>query len=351
VLNGRWLFAPLVLVALVLPSLGQDKKDAKDTPKDTAKDAAKDTPKDKDTAKDTKDSGDLKWKFEKGKTFYQEMTTKTEQNMTVMGMKITQNQTQTFYFSWTPKEQDKDGNWIVTQKIEGVKMDIQIGGSPITFDSTKDTTATNPLSDFFKALVGAEFTLTINSKNEVTDIKGKDEFLKKLVSANQQMEPLLKQILSDDALKQMADPAFSVVPNKSVKKGDTWEKKSTLNMGPIGSYETTYKYTYEGKDDKDKKLDRIKVDTTLKYTPPAAAAAGALPFKIVSADLKSKDASGVILFDNEKGRVASSEMKLKLEGTLKIDISGMTSDVTLDQTQNTSVKTTDDNPVKKKSTS
>src|ERR1700680_1463037 len=95
------------------------------------------------------DTVDLKWKFEKGKTFYQEMTTKTTQNLKVMGMPVTQNQEQTFFFSWTPKDEDKDHNWTITQKIEGVRMKIEIGGNPINFDSTKDTQATNPLSEFF----------------------------------------------------------------------------------------------------------------------------------------------------------------------------------------------------------
>ena len=40
-------------------------------------------------------------------------------------------------------------------------------------------------------------------------------------------------------------------------------------------------------------------------------------------------------------------MPLKLEGKLDIDISGMQSQVSLSQTQNTTVKTTDENPIKK----
>ena len=290
---------------------------------------------------------ELKWKFEKGKPFYQEMTTDTTQKMTVMGQNITQVQKVTFFLSWTPVDKDKDGNWTVKQKIDGLKMEIEIGGNKIPFDSTKDTGGTNPLSDFFKALLGAEFKLTIGPDMKVTKIEGRDEFIKKLQQANPQMETLLKQILSDDALKQMSDPAFGVVPGKPVKKGDTWERKSSLNMGPIGSYETTYKYTHEGRDEKDKNLVRIKVDTTIKYVPPAAGAAAGLPFRIVSAKLDSKEATGTILFDVVKGRVASSNLSLKLEGTLDIDISGMQSTVKLSQTQNTTVKTTDENPVKK----
>jgi Family of unknown function (DUF6263) len=292
---------------------------------------------------------DLKLKLDKGKPFYQEVTTETKQDMTVMGMKISQTQKQTFYFSWTPKDKDKDGNWIVTQKIEGVKLDIEIGGNKIPFDSTKPEAGAGPLTEFFKALVGSEFTLTIGKDMKVAKIEGRDEFLKKLSSTNQQMEPLLKQILSDESLKQMADPTFSVVPDKPVKAGDTWQKTSTLNMGPIGSFETTYKYLYEGPDDKDKKLQKIKFETTLKYSPPGPNAGGGLPFKILKADLQGKDSNGTMLFDNDKGRVASSTASSKLTGNLSIEIGGMASSVDLDQTQTTTVKTSDDNPIKKSS--
>src|SRR6267378_1443306 len=107
----------------------------------------------------------LEWKFEKDKPFYQEMNTKTKQTMKIMAMdNITQNQDQTFIFSWTPEKQDKDNNWIVKQKIVGVKMEIEIGGNKIPYDSTNPTASAsnNPLADFFKALVDSEFTLTIS---------------------------------------------------------------------------------------------------------------------------------------------------------------------------------------------
>ena len=299
------------------------------------------------TAGLAQDSADLKWKFEKGKTFYQEMTTKTEQKMKVLGQDVTQNQEQTFYFSWTPKEQDPKGNWVIVQKIEGIKMKIDIGGNPISYDSTKDTNANSPLADFFKAIVGSEFTITLSPDYKVVDIKGKDDFLKKLIQTHQNMENILKVVLSDDALKQMADPAFGAIPNKTVKKGESWERTSTLNMGPIGKYENTYKYTYEGADDKEKNLAKIKVDTTLKYLPPDANAASSagLGFTIKSADLKSSDSNGAILFDTKKGQLVSSNMHLKLSGKLTIDVNGQASDVDLQQTQDTTVKQSDDNPL------
>jgi hypothetical protein len=118
-------------------------------------------------------------------------------------------------------------------------------------------------------------------------------------------------------------------------------------MGPIGTYDNTYKYTFEGQDDKTK-LYKIKVDTSLVYKAPDATAQSGLPFSIKSANLKSKDASGQVLFDNTKGRVDSSETNLKVEGELEINIGNQVTKVDLSQTQKTTVKTTDDNPVGKK---
>src|SRR5262249_18535561 len=147
------------------------------------------------------------------------------------------------------------------------------------YDSTKEASGNNPLNDFFKALIGSEFTLTLSPDLKVTKIEGREEFIKKLVKANPQMEQLLNQILSENALKEMSDPTFAAIPTKEIKKGDTWEKTSKLEMGPIGKYENKFKYTYEGKnaqgaDDAAKKLDRIKVETTLTYQPPTDATAG-----------------------------------------------------------------------------
>jgi len=297
------------------------------------------------------DNVTLKWKFEKDKAFYQEMTSETTQNMKVQGSEIKNVQKQTFYFSWTPVEQDKEnGTWKIKQKIEGVKMSIEISGSsPISYDSTKPEGAGNtPLGEFFKVLVGSEFTITVDKNMKVTKVEGRKEFIDKLGGANPQMKGLLEQILSEDALKEMADPTFAAIPVKEMPVGEKWERQSKFDMGPIGKYDNTYKYAYEGKDKTNAKLDRIKVETVVKYIKPDDnAPTGGLPFKIRKADLNAKKADGSILFDNEKGRVENSEQNLELSGKLDIEIGGQTTTVELNQTQKMTVKTTDSNPVKK----
>ena len=290
------------------------------------------------------DKVNLVWKFEKEKPFYQEMTTKANQSIKVMGQEVTQKQEQTFYFSYTPKEQDANGNWIVVQKVEGVKITVDINNQPISYDSTSTTaTASTPLAEYFKQLVGAEFRLTIDKTMKVTKVDNRDDFLRKLTGANTAMDALLKKVLNEDALKQMADPTFGMVPNKEVTKGETWKKESKLQLGPIGGYNNTYNYTYDGKDAKDANVAMVKVETKLNYETPTEAEG--LPFRIKSANLASKNAGGTIRFDVAKGKLINSEMKLQLEGTLDIEIGGTTTKVELKQDSTTTVTGSDANPL------
>jgi hypothetical protein len=289
------------------------------------------------------DKIDLRWKFEKDKKFYQQMTTKTNQQMKVMGMDVSQTQDQTFYFSWELKEQDKDNNTVLLQRIEGVTLAIDIAGNKITYDSANPTAANTTLADFFKQLVGTEFKLTLDKDMKVTKIEGRDEFLKKLGQANQTMEPLLKKVLNEDALKQMADPSFGMVPGKPVARGESWTRESRLNLGPIGNYKNSYKYTLE-KVEGDKA--NVKVECKLTYEPPTDAGEG-LPFKIKSAKLESKEAGGTIVFDVKKGQLDKQDLKIRLEGELEIEISGTTTKVELKQDQTTTIQTADQPQLKK----
>jgi hypothetical protein len=282
----------------------------------------------------------LKWQFRKSVPFSQEVKTTTQQTMKVMGMDVTQSQIQSFTFSWTPVREDPaTGNWTIKQKIEAVKMEIEIAGNKIQYDSTNDTGQTgNSLSDFFRALVGSEFELIVSPDMKILEIKGRNAFINKLIKANPQMEPLLKTILSDEALKQTSDSAFAPLPQQPVRLGDTWTNRSFLNMGPIGGYEISYKYTYLGKDE-NCRFDVIKMESTLIFQTPDPKAAAARPFPIKKADLQSRSATGAVYFDSGKHRLDHSEMRIILTGKLTIDISGMPSDIDLNQVQDTTVRT------------
>ncbi len=285
----------------------------------------------------------LQTRLEKNQAIFLETISETFQAMTVMQMEVKQTQQQTFYLQITPLHQDPKGNWIVEQRILGIKMEIDIGGNKISYCSYDPAPPVSPMSDFFKALIGAEFRLHLGPDLTVRKVVGADRLRNKLAAINPQMEALLKTVLGDDAVKQMGDPFFGQLPNRTVSKGESWTKISELDMGPIGRYKTTNRYTYEGPE---KTLERIGVVTTMEFLPPQNMGAG-LPFVIRQGNLKSLPSKGTLWFDCRLGRMVRSETSLELAGSLTIDIGGMETVVTLKQTQRTIFKTYDRNPLAK----
>jgi hypothetical protein len=291
------------------------------------------------------DKTTFKLDLKKDQAFYQKMETKVTQVIKVQGQDLTQNQSSTFFFKWTPEKQEGE-KWTLKQKVEGLIMSIDISGNPIVYDSTKKDAAGssgNPgLMDFFKNLEGTEFTVVWNEKTaKVESVGGKDELVKKLGSGSQQMDSLLKKIMTDDAVKQMADPTYGLMPDQPKGVNETWEKKQTLGLGPIGSYEITYKFTHKGKDPTQKDFDRIEVNTSLKYNPPTENTEGLL-FKIKAGTLTSENPEpGVILYNPKVGRIEKATIKLKLKGELTVTIGQTDTKVELSQEQTTTIETSD----------
>jgi hypothetical protein len=309
----RWLVVVGLLTALHVPAVGQDK-------------------------------ADLKWKFEKGKTTYQVMTTDAKIAMTVQGKEITNHSKQTVYMSWTPESQ-ADKSWTFKQKILGMKMEMDFLGQKIEYDSTNPGATPKQLADTLQPLIGAEFEVTVGPDLKVTRVQGYKELLDKLGQANPQVKQMMAGTFTEDTIKNMSDQYFSIVPNKEVSKGDSWTSDARVPLGGLGTLSVKRKYTYEGRDGK---LDKIKVATTsIQYEGAGANPPGGLPFKIKKGDLKGSTYTGTILFNSEQGRLESSQEDGKITGKLTFEIAGNEVDVDLTQNQKVTIKTSEKDPLKK----
>jgi hypothetical protein len=352
----------LVAAALLLFSLaafvgGQDPKkappkdppkDSKEAPKTPPKDAPKDPPKDAPKTQPTTDGKRFEFVFTKDKKFYSETSTKVKQIIQLQGQGFTQNQESTFWYEWTPLEQTPDGKWKIRQRVEGLKMNIDISGNRIDYDSTKDTqTAGNPgLNEFFKKLGTAEFTATISKDFRVEKVDGKEAFISNITSGSAQMNNLLQKIFTDDALKDLCDPTLKMVADTPKKPGDSWERKYPLNLGPIGTYEVTYKFTYVGPGtEPDKKdMDKIEVIATIVYMAPKDDPMSGLLFRIKGGEVKNdpmSPAKGVIWYNNKAQRPESADITLKLKGTLTVAVGGGDATVELEMEQKSLVRYSD----------
>jgi len=327
------------------PSPTPEVKKGTPTATPTVEKAKTETPKKPDEVKpEVKPAGDaLVFKaFEPGKKIYQVQKTVTNQKMTVMNQPIDQKQEQTFVIEWATADKKDKENYVVTQKITGIEMEINIGGNKISYSSRKEEPK-NPMTEFFKQLQKTPLTYKISPDLEVKEVENTKEFIKNLGDINPQMQSLLNHILSEDALKKMAEPTWWAFPAKGNLAEKKWTKKSELSLGPIGKYTTNFTFTFDS--EKDGKV-KINIETNLEYSAPADNKG--LPFVITKAELKSESGKGHAIFDRKTGRFDHSEITMKLNGKLWIDVSNMSTEVTLNQEQTATSDTYDTDPWEKK---
>jgi hypothetical protein len=294
----------------------------------------------------------LEPKFDAAKPFYQKVSTVVSQTVKVQnGADMSLKHSQTFMFKWAPDKQEGD-KWNVKLSIEGVILEVEINGNAIKYDSMVETPAANQnagLAEFFKNLIGTEFTITFKKGGEVEKVSGKEDFLRKLGVANPQMEAMLKKILSDEALKEMSDPLAGIAPpvdkdGKPTEKAvsESWEKSATLPLGPIGSYDRKVKYTFKGKDPTKAEVDLIEADVNITYKAPAGE--DGLLFRIKSGNLAvdpSKKTTSVYKFNRVTGRLDMAELKVNLTGKLTVTINNTDTEVEVYQEQKTTMETKD----------
>jgi hypothetical protein len=288
----------------------------------------------------------LQWKFEKDKPFYQEMTTITRQDMLFLDTNAdgVYGHEQTLYFSWRPIGRDKDGNWLLKQKVEAVRFVFRDADDKKTYkyDSRKDPgRVPTMLAHYCQQFVGSEFTVTFGKDGKIQRDKDRDDLMKRLVDYNPALQTIDPQVLSDAALRQSAEILLKPSNPKPVRRGDSWTWNQTLNLRPIGNIESRYRFSYgcsEGK------LIRIDVQSTLEGKK----------LEGKNKELKGKG-TGTILFDHDKGRIVSVELDLRLEGKIDFVGQGMLriaprdpaalthQDAVLKQRQKITVKTADTN--------
>jgi hypothetical protein len=247
----------------------------------------------------------LQLKFKEGDKFYVEDVNKSKETVTAVGITQTTENKITSVTSFTVKKVTTDTTE-VDMKIESV--DVQSNGQD------------GLLGKVMGKMKGAVFTVTLAPDGKIKKFEGYKQWAKSVVGDDDEMSKFLGMLLSEDLFVNMVEKGFTFLPDKSVKKGDTWSNDSRIPFSFMGELKSKNTYTYDGKD---KDLDVIAVKQSMKYTPPKAGTEilGGLA-KITRADLKVNNASGKYFFDADKGRLEKVEMAMTVSGSLTIDVGG-----------------------------
>jgi hypothetical protein len=267
-------------------------------------------------------------------TFRTQSTSRVEQVLTIMGQAIPTKADSTTVTRSTIGPRAADGSVRLEQKTESIAAKVQLPNGTLTFDSTKpeatkaDNEMLQALADIFKASTSAVYTIVLGKDNRAVSVDGIE---KALAEAPEAVRGALKDELSADAIKEATNQAYSLFPDKPVKKGDRWTRETVARIG--GGQTLTFEnfYEYQGTVEKaGKTYDKISVFTNgVKYAIKAPAG-GQIDVK--DSDLKIDSSSGTLLYDRELGRVVESTSTVHIVGAMTLSVNNMDLGTKLDLT-------------------
>lgn len=271
------------------------------------------------------DAHTIKWKLKEGEVFYNKSAVTMDQKIEVLGQKV---------------EQKMGINSVLKFKVKSAAPGETV--VEMTYVEMSIDAPNLPGANAANNLKGVTFTATLNDKMEVAKLDGYEKFLDAVVGEGAAERKMMKAMMPQAAVKQMFSQTFLAGPPKPVAVGGTWERKTTIAMGPMGNVETKEDYTLDAvKGD----VARLSAKGDLKFKPGDDNGDSGLPFKIAKADLKADKYAATHAFDMKAGRVTESKVEMNLSGTMSIEAMGQTIDAKLTIKMKTVGTVTDKNPV------
>lgn len=257
----------------------------------------------------------LRYKFKEGETLPYVMEQKMDMTMNIAGKDVKVSTAQTIDLDWHVTAVDKDGKAKLKQTITRIRMVMEGIPDKVTYDSKEGKDPEGPFGKMvvpvFKAMAGAEFTLTMDPQGRLSDVQVPQkvlEAMKNLPGGGAAVAGLF----SEDNLKQMVNQGGLQLPAGPVTQGMTWDQKVEAKM-PFGTMKVDNQCAYQGEVMRDgKKLAEIIMKPKLVLEPSDKA-----PAKI---QLKEQEGKGAAYFDPEAGRLAETNLQQSM--TMEISAGG-----------------------------
>jgi len=215
---------------------------------------------------------------------------------------------------WKVKSLSDDGEAEVAQAVDRIRFRIDGAGEPSAYDFDSDADAKRPpppdgpialqLSPLLKALVHAEFTFKTTSRGEIRDVKVPENLMVLVRQANPAGGGT---VFSDEGIKNLVTLVGLPVPETSLRRGESWTRRSKLPLPSLGAMTIDRTFTVEGEDDATGRV-RLALASTMAIEPDPAFG--------VKVKIDRQQGKGVFMFDAGLGRLASSHVEEELVMTL-----------------------------------
>ena len=258
-------------------------------------------------------------KYPEGSKSVVQRESKSTQTLTLAGRDLDTASSTFLLATTTIGTRSADGILKIEEKADSLQTDISLpGGLKLQFDSANpdkkaDLVLLEPILDILRAAYRLPVTIELDANNKLSNVKLPDGEFEKLPDA-------AKNRLSSEELKKTVEQAQACLPDAPVKKGDTWERASDMNLGDGQrmSFRTTYEYvgTVEQDGTMFDKISGKSFDVSFSIT-------GNPTLQVTKSELKVIESEATILFNRELGSVTKRASKTRIAGPITLVIMGM----------------------------
>lgn len=263
----------------------------------------------------------LQWKFRSQETLKYSVVQNMKTDMIIGGNNVNQTMNQAMDMSWQVLGSSADGNTVMNQVVNRIRMKMEGGAAGvIEFDTASTDKPANPIiatmGETFQKIVNQPFQVTMQPTGKIEKVEVPPELLAALKSGAAGNV----SALNEETLKQMMKQSAVTLPRQTVGPNSSWTSKQSVQL-PFGTMNIDSAMTYLQKDAVGNAI--IDVVPKITVTPKEGAA--------IKMTLTSAEGRGQVTFNIAQGRVAQSRLDLTM--SMKIEAAnGQVFDQTITQT-------------------
>lgn len=248
----------------------------------------------------------FRWKLEPGLKLVSEVVQELEQGVPNSSAPVTQKLTLQQLWEVLSVQPDKSAQVATTLTHAQMSMNIP-GAGNVEMDTSKpeeeESGFAKQIGQMFRPMINVACSNQMTPSGKITNVQIPEAALKGF--RNIPMGSSMESVLKDSIEK--GSPVF---PAEPIKPGHIWSQTHKTKT-EVGTLEATNQYVYVGTTTVDRiKLHQFSIVTTMNF-----AGENTFNAKISIPDQKIE---GVLLFDNERGYVYSSELNQRM--TMRIEI-------------------------------
>lgn len=248
-----------------------------------------------------------------GKEFTMETSTNTIVDIVVMGQQQKSLATQSTETKFNVQNLMPNGDVALKSTIINMSNTNDSAQGSTTYDSKNVEESDEAMVTLMQPLIGHEMNIVMNKSGQLIKFEQEDVIEKMFAHADETMmaaKATLEGQFGEEGMKSMIQGLGNVLPNKAVKKGDTWTKEREVKTMMVLLVNSTYTLT-ERKDGK----AYISVVGTTKTDPTAA------PVEMMGMEMSyimSGPIKGTLVVDEKTGWTIKSDIEQVMKGTMKI---------------------------------